>query len=91
MCVPLVGFFVAFAFPVYLNTLCAQELDGFRETKIGYEDGDGTIGDVRRDERRASVVAPDGGSGSGGSGSGEVEKGLGIGKGGVAQEYEFAK
>ena len=56
MCVPLVGFFVAFAFPVYCNTVCARELDGFRDTKIGYHDEDGTIGDVRHEEtRRASV------------------------------------
>ena len=56
MCVPLVGFFVAFAFPIYLNTLCAKELDGFRDTKIGYVDEDGTVGDVRHEEtRRASV------------------------------------
>ncbi|RAL60073.1 hypothetical protein DID88_000699 [Monilinia fructigena] len=40
MTVPLIGFFVAFAFPIYLNTVCAKELDGFRETKIGYEDAD---------------------------------------------------
>ncbi|MCJ1227766.1 hypothetical protein MMC12_004425 [Toensbergia leucococca] len=56
MVVPLVGFLVAFAFPIYLNTLCAKELDGFRETKIGYHDQDGTIGDVAHDVRRASVV-----------------------------------
>ncbi|KAA8568308.1 hypothetical protein MFRU_029g00330 [Monilinia fructicola] len=40
MTVPLIGFFVAFAFPIYLNTVCAKELDGFRETKIGYEGAD---------------------------------------------------
>lgn len=56
MCVPLAGFFVAFAFPIYLNTVCAKELDGFRETKIGYQDQDGTIGDIKHEERRASVV-----------------------------------
>lgn len=56
MCVPLAGFLVAFAFPVYLNTLCARELDGFRETKIGYRDADGTIGDVVYEQRRASVM-----------------------------------
>lgn len=56
MCVPLVGFFIAFAFPVYLNTLCAKELDGFRETKIGYSDGEGTIGDVAHERRKISVV-----------------------------------
>lgn len=62
MCVPLVGFFVAFAFPIFLNTFYAKELDGFRETKIGYQDQDGTIGDVRRDERRASAVSAEEGS-----------------------------
>jgi FHS family L-fucose permease-like MFS transporter len=55
MAVPLCGFFVAFAFPIYLNTLCRKELDGFSATKIGYIDGDGVIGDVIRDERRASL------------------------------------
>ena len=51
MCVPLVGFFVAFAFPVYLNAVCKRELDGFRETKIGYrEEGAGTAEEGRRNE-----------------------------------------
>ena len=45
MGVPLAGFFVAWAFPIYLNTFCARELDGFRTTKIGYHD-----------ERRGSVI-----------------------------------
>jgi len=45
MVVPLCGFFVAFAFPIYLNTVCARELDGFRVTKIGYHD-----------ERRGTVI-----------------------------------
>jgi len=45
MCVPLVGFFVSFVFPIYLNTVCARELDGFRETKIGYVD-----------ERRGTII-----------------------------------
>lgn len=56
MVIPLVGFFVAFAFPIYLNTICARELDGFRETKIGYHDEDGTIGDAVYEERRASII-----------------------------------
>jgi len=55
MAVPLVGFSVAFAYPVYLNTLCRRELDGFRETKIGYADEHGVIGDAKRDERRESL------------------------------------
>lgn len=45
MCVPLIGFFVSFVFPIYLNTVCARELDGFRETKIGYVD-----------ERRGTII-----------------------------------
>lgn len=45
MGVPLAGFFVSFVFPIYLNTICAKELDGFRETKIGYHD-----------ERRGTVI-----------------------------------
>lgn len=64
MCVPLAGFFVSFVFPIYLNTVCAKELDGFRATKIGYEDQRrGTIiGDVndietmQNMEKRASGV-----------------------------------
>ncbi|KAH8680867.1 glucose/galactose transporter [Xylariales sp. PMI_506] len=38
MAVPLCGFFISFLFPIYLNTVCKRELDGFRETRIGYED-----------------------------------------------------
>lgn len=51
MAVPLGAFCVSFAFPIYLNTLCAKELDGFRETKIGYQDERrGTvIGDINED------------------------------------------
>ncbi|OAP59759.1 hypothetical protein AYL99_04761 [Fonsecaea erecta] len=45
MCVPLAGFFVSFVFPIYLNTVCKKELDGFRETKIGYVD-----------ERRGTII-----------------------------------
>ena len=56
MVVPLIGFFVAFAFPIYLNTLCAKELDGFRTTKIGYQDEDGVVGDAVYEERKASLV-----------------------------------
>jgi FHS family L-fucose permease-like MFS transporter len=45
MCVPLSGFAVSFLYPLYLNTVKARELDGFRETKIGYHD-----------ERRGTVI-----------------------------------
>jgi FHS family L-fucose permease-like MFS transporter len=55
MGVPLAGFFVAFAYPIFLNTFYRRELDGFRETKIGYEDSDGIVGDPEREARRASI------------------------------------
>ncbi|CZR52795.1 probable L-fucose permease [Phialocephala subalpina] len=55
MAVPLIGFFVAFAYPIYLNLWCRKELDGFRETKIGYVDSDGIVGDPDREARRASL------------------------------------
>jgi len=45
MGVPLAGFFVSFCFPIYLNFFCAKELDGFRESKIGY-----------KDERRGTII-----------------------------------
>ncbi|TGO85437.1 hypothetical protein BPOR_0396g00090 [Botrytis porri] len=51
MTVPLIGFFVAFAFPIYLNTVCAKELDGFRATKIGYEGAD-----LSEEKREDSMV-----------------------------------
>ena len=57
MAIPLAAMFVAFAFPIYLNTLCARELDGFRDTKIGYKDEHrGTIiGDVNDEAEQARV------------------------------------
>lgn len=66
MCVPLIGFFIAFAFPIYLNTVCARELDGFRETKIGYHDGEGQVvgersASVAHEGRKASVMHEEGG------------------------------
>lgn len=62
MCVPLIGFFVAFSFPIYLNTLCAKELDGFRETKIGYVDGIAAV-EGGAEERKRSVVHEEKGMG----------------------------
>jgi len=48
MFVPLLGFLVSFAFAVYVNTVSKKELDGFRESKIGYKDDTGNvIGDVK--------------------------------------------
>lgn len=67
MTVPLVGFFVAFAYPIFLNFVPTyrNELDGFRESKIGYTDEHGTIGESTREERRESL-------GVAGSGEGKV-------------------
>ncbi|KAK7699176.1 hypothetical protein SLS64_011805 [Diaporthe eres] len=55
MAVPLIGFFVSFVYPIFLNTVYKRELDGFRESKIGYVDEHGTIGDAARDARKASL------------------------------------
>jgi FHS family L-fucose permease-like MFS transporter len=55
MCVPLAGFIISFVYPIFLNTVYKRELDGFRETRIGYEDNEGTIGDAQRDLRRQSL------------------------------------
>lgn len=74
MVIPLMGFLVAFAFPIYLNTVCARELDGFRETKIGYQGEDGTIGDAEYEERRASIIHAEKGFGE--KGILHVEKGI---------------
>ncbi|KAI0158810.1 glucose/galactose transporter [Pestalotiopsis sp. NC0098] len=58
MAVPLVGFFIAFAYPVFLNiNPWKRELDGFRETRIGYTDEHGTIGDPSRDDSYAGKNA----------------------------------
>lgn len=51
MIVPLIGFSVAAAFPIYINLFCRKELDGFRETKVGY-----VAEDVSSDERRKQDV-----------------------------------
>lgn len=63
MFVPLLGFCVSWAFSVYVNTVSAKELDGFRESKIGYKDESGAvIGDIKGDinpigeDRKGSVT-----------------------------------
>lgn len=56
MCVPLVGFFIAFVYPIFLNTVYRKELDGFRESKIGYQDEHGVIGDPAHEEQRQNSV-----------------------------------
>jgi len=47
MFVPLIGFIVSTAYGVYINTVSAKELDGFRESKIGYVEGGMVVGDVK--------------------------------------------
>lgn len=47
MFVPLIGFLVSAAYGVYINTVSAKELDGFRESKIGYVEGGMVIGDIK--------------------------------------------
>ncbi|CAD6456814.1 41948c58-c4c8-4da5-990d-6500d45a36c6 [Sclerotinia trifoliorum] len=69
MTVPLIGFFVAFAFPIYLNTVCAKELDGFNETKIGYEGADLAV-----EKREGSVVWEEKGTTSSNAHHLELEK-----------------
>lgn len=56
MVVPMAAFIVSFAFPIYLNLFCRAELDGFRETRIGDVDADGTIGDINHDRRKQSIT-----------------------------------
>jgi FHS family L-fucose permease-like MFS transporter len=65
MTVPLCGFVVTFAYPIYLNLFCRRELDGFRETKIGYVDEKGTAGDVVIEGTNASVVLEEKGPNAG--------------------------
>ena len=45
MAVPLAGFAISCFFAVYCNTIAAKELDGFRDSKIGYTD-----------ERRGTII-----------------------------------
>lgn len=45
MAVPLAGFAISCFFAVYCNTVAAKELDGFRDSKIGYTD-----------ERRGTII-----------------------------------
>jgi FHS family L-fucose permease-like MFS transporter len=55
MPVPLYGFCITFAYLLYLNLCSRKELDGFRNMKIGYVDGDGLVGDRDRELRRVSL------------------------------------
>lgn len=57
MFVPLIGFLVGLGYAVYCNTYHAKELDGFRESKIGYASADGTIGDVVYEQRKGSMAS----------------------------------
>ncbi|TEA14230.1 L-fucose-proton symporter [Colletotrichum sidae] len=54
MVVPLAGFVVSFAYPIFLNTIWKKELDGFSASKIGYTDEHGVIGDPAREEKSSS-------------------------------------
>lgn len=53
MVVPMAAFVVSFAFPIYLNTVCRRELDGFSASKIGYKDENGAV--VGDDKEREEV------------------------------------
>ena len=46
---------ILIAFPIYLSTDCAKELDGSREKKIRCHDQDGTIGNVVYEQVMASL------------------------------------
>ncbi|KAK5019572.1 hypothetical protein LTR39_000287 [Cryomyces antarcticus] len=49
MCIPLVGFLIAWSFPIYLNLFKAKELDGFRQSRVGIDaafDKDSRLGSV---------------------------------------------
>ncbi|KAF2184068.1 L-fucose permease Glucose/galactose transporter-like protein [Zopfia rhizophila CBS 207.26] len=52
MVVPLAFFIVAWSFPIYLNLYKGKELDAYRESKVGIEDGA-----VDPDSRVASISA----------------------------------
>ncbi|KAJ4418983.1 hypothetical protein N0V82_005208 [Gnomoniopsis sp. IMI 355080] len=73
MCVPLTGFFVSFVYPIFLNTVYKRELDGFRESKIGYQDEHGTIGDLAREAQARSLGATDSVDGKGAPSSKHLE------------------
>ncbi|KAH8593994.1 putative L-fucose-proton symporter [Bisporella sp. PMI_857] len=68
MGVPLAGFFVAFAYPIYLNLFCRRELDGFSETRIGYDENA-----AEREGRRPTLVHEEKGVSADGS-DGQIER-----------------
>ncbi|KAH7377731.1 L-fucose permease Glucose/galactose transporter-like protein [Pyrenochaeta sp. MPI-SDFR-AT-0127] len=39
MCIPLIFFFVAWSYPIYLNMYKAKELDAYAESHVGIQDG----------------------------------------------------
>lgn len=51
MFVPLIGFIFSWMFALYINLVNPGQLDGARESKIGYKDENGVIGDISRDKR----------------------------------------
>ncbi|OHE94220.1 glucose/galactose transporter [Colletotrichum orchidophilum] len=50
MVVPLAGFVVSLAYPIFLNTIWKKDLDSFSESKIGNTDEHGIIGDPARED-----------------------------------------
>ena len=59
MVVPLIGFVVAAGFPIYLNLFCRKELDGFRETKIGYGSDQALDAERRKQDIEGEEVGTD--------------------------------
>lgn len=39
MCIPLIFFFVAWSYPIYLNMVKAKELDAYTESHVGLQEG----------------------------------------------------
>lgn len=54
MVVPMAAFTISFIYPIYLNTLCKKELDGFSASRIGDADANGNI--VGEDSKEVEAV-----------------------------------
>lgn len=59
MTVPLTGFAIAYGFPIYLNLFCKKELDGFRDTKIGYVPEENLSGERRKQDADGEELGKD--------------------------------
>ncbi|KAI3539258.1 glucose/galactose transporter [Colletotrichum abscissum] len=57
MVVPLAGFVVSLAYPIFLNTVWKKDLDSFSASKIGNTDEHGVIGDPARDDAYGDKAA----------------------------------